>query len=223
MSEELKSAREFAEQVCNTVYVPGVGMVALNLIAVTDLILSRDKLIEEAARQPLIEALQHVLAIAHFTNLDSVGYGDKSTRTIIEEALRPAASTSSDSGSRCPECGGEITHKGGHGSWCPNICCKWGWETEMDGSPLKPPVLFCATCRKPIEGKYATIGGNWVPPIAPKSYHLGCIPPLKAAAEEQQATINHKLDKLSIEAEPLIPGLWSSRPAIPWPYRIEGL
>ena len=54
-----------------------------------------DREIERKARQPLIEALLHVLAIAHFTNLDSVGYGDKSTRTIIEEALRPAASTSS--------------------------------------------------------------------------------------------------------------------------------
>ena len=47
-----------------------------------------DREIERKARQPLIEALQHVLAIDHFTNLDSVKYGDKSIRTIIEEIAR---------------------------------------------------------------------------------------------------------------------------------------
>lgn len=86
-----------------------------------------------------------------------------------------------------------------------------GWESlRYNGVPIDPvsgkPLLSCNTCHKPIEGKYATIGGNWVPPIAPKSYHLGCVPPLKAAAEEQQAAINRKLDKLTIEAEQLIPG-----------------
>lgn len=38
----------------------------------------------------------------------------------------------------CPKCGGEVSNKGGHGAWCVNPACKWGWETEMDGSPLKP-------------------------------------------------------------------------------------
>ncbi len=39
----------------------------------------------------------------------------------------------------CPKCGGELSEKGGHGAWCPKETCKWGWETEMDGSPLLPP------------------------------------------------------------------------------------
>ena len=39
---------------------------------------------------------------------------------------------------QCPQCRGKVTSSGGHGQWCLNSCCKWGWETEMDGSPLKP-------------------------------------------------------------------------------------
>ena len=107
MSEELKEARKFADLIWR---LTGTGSDDHGLIydkweaSIVKAILSRDKLIEEAAlrraRQPLIEALLHVLAVDHFTNLVSVWYGDKSTRTIIEEALRPAASTSSDSAGR---------------------------------------------------------------------------------------------------------------------------
>jgi hypothetical protein len=39
---------------------------------------------------------------------------------------------------KCPRCGGEASSRGGHGEWCPNTACKWGWDTEMDGSPLQP-------------------------------------------------------------------------------------
>jgi hypothetical protein len=37
---------------------------------------------------------------------------------------------------KCPKCQGEVSRKGGHGAWCQNPECKWGWETELDGSPL---------------------------------------------------------------------------------------
>jgi hypothetical protein len=40
----------------------------------------------------------------------------------------------------CPKCAGPITGKGGHGNWCLSPACKWGWEVELDGSPLKPPT-----------------------------------------------------------------------------------
>lgn len=41
---------------------------------------------------------------------------------------------------QCPQCNGELSTKGGHGEWCPDPTCKWGWEIELDGSPLKPPI-----------------------------------------------------------------------------------
>ena len=34
----------------------------------------------------------------------------------------------------------------------------------------------CSACGLPISGKYASCGGNFVPPIAPKLYHMECIP-----------------------------------------------
>lgn len=40
----------------------------------------------------------------------------------------------------CPRCGRTVDDGGGHGPWDPRPDCKWGWETEMDGSPLQPPV-----------------------------------------------------------------------------------
>ena len=36
----------------------------------------------------------------------------------------------------------------------------------------------CSACSLPISGMYASFGGNFVPPITPKVYHLGCIPSL---------------------------------------------
>jgi hypothetical protein len=41
-------------------------------------------------------------------------------------------------GNSCPKCGTKVKDSGGHGPWCPNRSCKWGWETEMDGTPLDP-------------------------------------------------------------------------------------
>jgi len=38
----------------------------------------------------------------------------------------------------CPKCGAR-TISTGHGEYCPYPTCKWGWEVEMDGSPLRPP------------------------------------------------------------------------------------
>lgn len=40
----------------------------------------------------------------------------------------------------CPKCGGALRSSNAHGSSCANAACKWGWETELDGSPLKPPI-----------------------------------------------------------------------------------
>lgn len=39
----------------------------------------------------------------------------------------------------CPKCKGVLISTG-HGPYCPSEYCKWGWEVEMDGSPLKAPV-----------------------------------------------------------------------------------
>lgn len=58
----------------------------------------------------------------------------------------------------CPKCGAETSTSGGHGEWCKNVFCKWGWETEMDGSPLEPPApsgaapaTVCTNCGKTAE------------------------------------------------------------------------
>lgn len=44
-----------------------------------------------------------------------------------------------------------------------------------DPMSARDPSL-CTTCGKPIEVAYATFGGNWVPFIPAKPYHMGCIP-----------------------------------------------
>jgi hypothetical protein len=43
-------------------------------------------------------------------------------------------------GDPCPRCGKPISTAGGHGGWCLDPACKWGWEVELDGSPLQPPT-----------------------------------------------------------------------------------
>lgn len=64
---------------------------------------------------------------------------------------------------KCPNCGGEIVSTV-HGFYCPKPMCKWGWETEMDGSPLQPPsapdraeelARKCADTIKAHETSYA--------------------------------------------------------------------
>lgn len=49
--------------------------------------------------------------------------------------------------------------------------------------------LICDRCKTPIETRYATFGGNWVPYVAPRVYHLGCIPPLAVAPSAPLWTI----------------------------------
>lgn len=46
----------------------------------------------------------------------------------------------------CPKCNGELINTA-HGPYCPRPICKWGWEIEMDGSPLQPPIA-----REPHDG-----------------------------------------------------------------------
>lgn len=77
----------------------------------------------------------------------------------------------------CPKCGGPTvsTH---HGLYCPKPTCKWGWEMEMDGSPLKPPESAaepgtpprnCPTCDSPA------------PHLHPAIQHEGEVQPCKDA------------------------------------------
>lgn len=49
----------------------------------------------------------------------------------------PAASVSPP---HCPKCGKPVESSHGHSNYCPDPACKWGWEVEMDGSPLQPPI-----------------------------------------------------------------------------------
>jgi hypothetical protein len=42
----------------------------------------------------------------------------------------------------------------------------------------------CDRCGKPITGAYGSMGGNIVPYIPAKFYHLACIPTLKELAEK---------------------------------------
>lgn len=39
---------------------------------------------------------------------------------------------------QCPKCSGPVINTS-HGPYCSKPTCKWGWEVEMDGSPLQPP------------------------------------------------------------------------------------
>lgn len=39
----------------------------------------------------------------------------------------------------CPKCGEGVVVHTCHGDYCASPRCKWGWELELDGSPLKPP------------------------------------------------------------------------------------
>lgn len=59
----------------------------------------------------------------------------KKTSWVAPEGVKTWA------GDSCPKCGAKVNTNGGHGPWCPEPLCKWGWETEMDGSPLIHPNL----------------------------------------------------------------------------------
>ena len=63
-------------------------------------------------------------------------------RTHNDRMVKAAAKASSPSVEpaperRCPKCG-KLVVSSAHGEYCPDAACKWGWEVEMDGSPLKP-------------------------------------------------------------------------------------
>jgi hypothetical protein len=42
-------------------------------------------------------------------------------------------------GPACPKCREELILTA-HGAYCPKSTCKYGWEVELDGSPLKSPL-----------------------------------------------------------------------------------
>lgn len=58
---------------------------------------------------------------------------------LIEACERASPPSSPGAAQTCPNCGGSLLGTS-HGLYCPNEHCKWGWEVEMDGSPLKPPI-----------------------------------------------------------------------------------
>ena len=89
---------------------------------------------EDNFRAVLIEVLDR----NHVSTGDQMRI-DKALRSVWKLEAQPAEPTPSESAC-CPKCGGALMSAGGHGSWCPKETCKWGWEIEMDGSPLKPPA-----------------------------------------------------------------------------------
>ena len=42
----------------------------------------------------------------------------------------------------------------------------------------------CSACGLPVSGMYAILGGNWAPPIAPKLYHMECVPSVHVLLEK---------------------------------------
>ena len=50
----------------------------------------------------------------------------------------------------------------------------------------------CSACGLPISGMYASFGGNWVPPIAPKLYHMECVPSLTVTPSAPLWTVNER-------------------------------
>ena len=66
-------------------------------------------------------------------------------RKAARNAERPSATLDSQGmGARmsvlCPKCGRFVNTSWGHGEWFPSPTYKRGWDVEMDGSPLQPPV-----------------------------------------------------------------------------------
>lgn len=74
---------------------------------------------------------------------------------------------------RCPKCGGDITSEGGHGLWCRDEKCKWGWEIEPAAVPLP-------TAREPVNMLWSgtnsqggSTGRVYNDPLMQKAYDEG--------------------------------------------------
>lgn len=50
----------------------------------------------------------------------------------------------------------------------------------------------CSACGLPISGMYASFGGNLVPHIAPKLYHMECVPSLTVTPSATLWTANNR-------------------------------
>jgi len=65
-------------------------------------------------------------------------------------------------------------------NWALNeLAARAGHTAYLVGQNTKDSatVFLCDGCGKPIEkGQYASFGGNWVPYIPAKCYHMACIP-----------------------------------------------
>lgn len=82
----------------------------------------------------------------------------------------------------CDGCGGTVKHLIESSlKWC--LGC--GHIKVADQPKVVPEtfseMVLCNGCGKWIQGPYGSIGGNIVPYIPAKHYHMGCIPQVKMA------------------------------------------
>ena len=57
---------------------------------------------------------------------------------------------------------------------------------DQDGFSVSQPFL-CDACHEPITGVYASLGGNWVPYVPAKCYHMQCVPYLSVRMTPKHA------------------------------------
>jgi hypothetical protein len=83
---------------------------------------------------------------------------------------------------RCETCDGTQGVRGNENLVGGTVLCdychaKW-FKKEV--KPMNDTTFFnCERCGKPVNGQYASVGGNGAPFIEPKYYHLGCVPSVK--------------------------------------------
>jgi len=85
---------------------------------------------------------------------------------------------------RCPKCGGDITREGGHGPWCRDEKCKWGWEIEPAAALLRPAAqpVSKGRLREALE-RIANSSPNWCEPQAVEKHSRECIAEAQRALE----------------------------------------
>jgi hypothetical protein len=98
---------------------------------------------------------------------------------------------------------------------CPNSAVGFG-EAEKEKvmnegiqCDSTADLNLCDGCHKPISGSYATFGGNFVPYIAPKAYHLGCLPSLRSA-DPDPTFVHGSLTDAKFECTLKRPPLWTA-------------
>lgn len=71
---------------------------------------------------------------------------------------------------------------------------------EKSVTPSAEPLL-CDGCGEPIVGVYGSLGGNWVPYVPGKCYHMQCVPKVPASPAPKGLTADEIGDELNIELE----------------------